>query len=150
MSEENQSGFKVTDRRLFKPDGTMREDLPAQEERQEFPPAVALPTSPAPAQERSIAPDGYLDQDDPNAMPEQTMFTEFLMGIASSAFIYLGLVEHPATGKRQVDLMAAKESIDMLSMLRDKTRGNLTSGEERFFEEILSDLRMQFVTMRKQ
>ncbi|MBK6798014.1 MAG: DUF1844 domain-containing protein [Acidobacteria bacterium] len=83
-------------------------------------------------------------------MPEQTMFTEFLMGIASSAFIYLGLVEHPATGKRQVDLMAAKESIDMLSMLRDKTRGNLTSGEERFFEEILSDLRMQFVSMRKQ
>ncbi|MBK7599162.1 MAG: DUF1844 domain-containing protein [Acidobacteria bacterium] len=83
-------------------------------------------------------------------MPEQTMFTEFLMGIASSAFIYLGLVEHPATGKRQVDLMAAKESIDMLSMLRDKTRGNLTGGEERFFEEILSDLRMQFVSMRKQ
>ena len=150
MSEENQSGFKVTDRRLFKPDGTMREDLPAQEERQELPPAIALPTSPAPAQERSIAPDGYLDQDDPNAMPEQTMFTEFLMGIASSAFIYLGLVEHPATGKRQVDLMAAKESIDMLSMLRDKTRGNLTRGEERFFEEILSDLRMQFVSMRKQ
>ncbi len=150
MSEENQSGFKVTDRRLFKPDGTMREDLPAQEERQELPPAVVLPTPPAPAQEHSIAPDGYLDENDPNAMPEQTMFTEFLMGIASSAFIYLGLVEHPATGKRQVDLMAAKESIDMLSMLRDKTRGNLTRGEERFFEELLSDLRMQFVSMRKQ
>ena len=82
-------------------------------------------------------------------MPEQTMFTEFLMGIASSAFIYLGLVEHPATGRRQVDMMAAKESIDMLVMLREKTKGNLTRGEDKFFNDLLSDLKMQFVSLRR-
>lgn len=71
------------------------------------------------------------------------------MGVASSAFIYLGLVEHPATGRRQIDLGAAKESIDMLSMLREKTKGNLTRGEERFFEDLLSDLHMQFVSIRR-
>ncbi|MBL8166807.1 MAG: DUF1844 domain-containing protein [Acidobacteria bacterium] len=77
------------------------------------------------------------------------MFTEFLMGIASSAFVYLGLVEHPATGRRQVDLMAAKESIDMLVMLREKTKGNLTRGEDRFFEDLLADLQMQFVALNR-
>lgn len=88
------------------------------------------------------------EEEDPNAMPEQTMFTEFVMGIASSAFIYLGLVEHPATGRRQVDLRAAKEAIDMLLMLREKTQGNLTRGEEKFFDDLLSDLKMQFVSLR--
>ena len=77
------------------------------------------------------------------------MFNEFLMGIASSAFIYLGLVEHPATGRRQVDMQAAKESIDMLVMLREKTKGNLTHGEENFFDDLLTDLKMQFVSMRR-
>ncbi|MBL8191251.1 MAG: DUF1844 domain-containing protein [Acidobacteria bacterium] len=83
-------------------------------------------------------------------MPEQTMFTEFVMQIASSAFIYLGLVEHPATRQRQVDMMAAKETIDLLIMLREKTNGNLSRGEERFFDELLSDLKTQFVSMRRQ
>ena len=83
-------------------------------------------------------------------MPEQTEFTEFLMRIASEAFIYLGLVEHPMTGRRQVDLQAAKESIDMLTMLRAKTEGNLTPGEARFFDELLGDLKMQFVSFRQQ
>ncbi|MBO0719278.1 MAG: DUF1844 domain-containing protein [Blastocatellia bacterium] len=77
------------------------------------------------------------------------MFTEFLMGVASSAFVYLGMVEHPATGRRQVDLGAAKESIDMLAMLRDKTKGNLTRGEEKFFTDLLSDLQLQYVSIRR-
>jgi hypothetical protein len=152
MSEENQSGFKVTDRRLFNSDGTLREEaLDLQSTATATAPAFAEPqpilTSAQPA---SAAEPSYdFPEDDPNAMPEQTMFTEFLMGVASSAFIYLGLVEHPATGRRQIDLGAAKESIDMLSMLREKTKGNLTRGEEKFFEDLLSDLRMQFVSIRR-
>jgi hypothetical protein len=87
--------------------------------------------------------------DHPGAEPEQTLFTEFLMGIASSAFVYLGLVEHPATGRRQVDPMAARESIEMLVMLRDKTKGNLTRGEEKFFNDLLADLKMQYVSLNR-
>jgi hypothetical protein len=71
------------------------------------------------------------------------------MGIASSAFVYLGLVEHPATGRRQVDPMAARESIEMLVMLRDKTKGNLTRGEEKFFNDLLADLKMQYVSLNR-
>jgi hypothetical protein len=151
MPEENQSGFKVTDRRLFNPDGTLREEALELQSTATAATTFAEPqTIPTSAQSGFAAePARDFPEDDPNAMPEQTMFTEFLMGVASSAFIYLGMVEHPATGRRQVDLGAAKESIDMLLMLREKTKGNLTRGEERFFEDLLSDLRMQFVSIRR-
>ena len=152
MAEENQGSFKVTDRRLFNPDGTLREDALIEE------PAPAPPPEPQPAvssgsaqpQRQFAAATAPEPQPEPEDMePERTMFNEFLMGIASSAFIYLGLVEHPATGRRQVDMTAAKESIDMLVMLREKTKGNLTHGEEKFFDDLLSDLKMQYVSMRR-
>jgi Domain of unknown function (DUF1844) len=159
MAEENQGSFKVTDRRLFNADGTLREDALIEEA-----PAAQTPEpqstsnsspSPGPAQSQrpfaaATAPE--LQPEPPeqeDAEPERTMFNEFLMGIASSAFIYLGLVEHPATGRRQVDMTAAKESIDMLVMLREKTKGNLTRGEEKFFDDLLTDLKMQYVSMRR-
>jgi Domain of unknown function (DUF1844) len=152
MAEENQGSFKVTDRRLFNADGTLREDALIEE------PAPAPPPEPQPAvssgsaqpqRQFAAATAPELQPEPEDAEPERTMFNEFLMGIASSAFIYLGLVEHPATGRRQVDMTAAKESIDMLVMLREKTKGNLTRGEEKFFEDLLSDLKMQYVSMRR-
>lgn len=151
MAEENQAGFKVTDRRQFNPDGTLRDEAMIQQPAAEAAPAElpsAVNSTPSPA-EPEAAPTRGFSEDDPDLMSEQTMFTEFLMGIASSAFIYLGLVEHPATGRKQINLVAAKESIDMLKMLRDKTKGNLTRGEEKFFDDLLSDLQMQFVSMRR-
>ncbi|MFN8003455.1 MAG: DUF1844 domain-containing protein [Acidobacteriota bacterium] len=150
MSDENQGGFKVTDRRLFNSDGSLRDDADISEPAPApivtpEPPAAVSAAAPAPPVPEPIP--EPLDDDD--VAHEQTMFTEFLMGIASSAFVYLGLVEHPATGRRQVDLMAAKESIDMLVMLREKTKGNLTRGEDRFFEDLLADLQMQFVALNR-
>ncbi len=146
MAEENQSAFKVTDRRLFNPDGSLRDDAHIVEE----PPPIAEPATqaqPAASPEPPPIQDEFAAEDD-GALPEQTMFTDFIMNVASSAFIYMGLVEHPGTGRRQVDMMAAKESIDVLMMLREKTNGNLSRGEEKFFDELLSDLKTQFVSMR--
>ena len=148
MADENQSAFKVTDRRLFNADGTLRDDAqipeptPVAEATPQLRPDVSATPQPPQMQEEFPA--------DEDVMPEQTMFTDFVMNIASTAFIYMGLVEHPATGRRQVDMMAAKDSIDVLMMLRDKTKGNLTPGEERFFDELLADLKTQFVSMRRQ
>jgi hypothetical protein len=152
MAEENQGNFKVTDRRLFNADGTLREDALIEEAAPAPPPEPQPAVSSGAAQPQrqfaaATAPE--LQPEPEDAEPERTMFNEFLMGIASSAFIYLGLVEHPATGRRQVDMTAAKESIDMLVMLREKTKGNLTHGEEKFFEDLLSDLKMQYVSMRR-
>lgn len=162
MAEENQSAFKVTDRRLFNADGSLRDDAeivekPAPEplpSTASTPANFAAPPPPAapgvaPARESQDAPVTDLDEGAEEGMPEQTLFNEFLMNIASSAFIYMGMVEHPATGRRQVDLPAAQESIEMLLMLREKTKGNLTPGEESFFLGLLSDLQMQFVALRQ-
>jgi len=152
MAEENQVSFKVTDRRLFNADGTLREDALIEEAApaQTPEPQPAVSSGPAQSQRQFAAATAPELQPEPEDVePERTMFNEFLMGIASSAFIYLGLVEHPATGRRQVDMTAAKESIDMLVMLREKTKGNLTRGEEKFFDDLLSDLKMQFVSMRR-
>ncbi|MFN7624676.1 MAG: DUF1844 domain-containing protein, partial [Acidobacteriota bacterium] len=108
-----------------------------------------MPESVAPPTYEAYAPEEPLEAEDPEGMPEQTLFTDFLMQMASSAFIYLGLVEHPATGRRQVNLEAAKDSIDLLDMLREKTRGNLTRGEDKLFEDLMADLKMQFVARRR-
>jgi len=155
MPEENQSNFKVTDRRLFNADGSLRDDALIEDKPPQPEPAPeASPSantgSAQPSQQFATATAPELQtEEDLEAEPEASMFNEFLMSIASSAFIYMGLVEHPATGRRQVDMMAAKESIDMLLMLREKTKGNLTRGEEKFFDDLLSDLKMQFVSMRR-
>ena len=66
-------------------------------------------------------------------------------GVASSALTHLGLMEHPATGTRQVDLRSAQQSIGMLAMLREKTRGNLTNEESAVLRSAVSNLQMAFV-----
>jgi hypothetical protein len=81
------------------------------------------------------------DDDDPAS------FTSFLMSIASNAAASLGLMEHPATGLRAVDLPLAKHWIDTLGMLQQKTRGNLTPQERQIMEGLLADMRMQFVAL---
>lgn len=151
MPEEKEGGFKVSDRRLFNPDGTLREDVLAREEAANAAPAAPGPSAPASPPQRAAepAPANAFAPPPEEEMPEATEFMEFLMGVASSAFIHLGLMEHPATGARQVDLRSAQQSIGMLAMLREKTRGNLTPEEETFFEDLLADLRMQFVALRR-
>ena len=81
---------------------------------------------------------------DPEAKGAIT-FSTFLLGLASSALIHLGITPHPETGKTTVDLEVARQTLDVLGMLREKTRGNLSADEEKFFENMLADLRLRFV-----
>jgi hypothetical protein len=85
---------------------------------------------------------GEGDPDSP-ALPIE--FNTLLLGLASTALIHLGESPHPETGKTQKDLALARQSMDLLGLLREKTRGNLTSEEEKFFENLLADLRLRFV-----
>ena len=72
-------------------------------------------------------------------------FKTFLLGLASTILIHLGEVPHPEAGNVEKDLPLARQSLDVLSLLKEKTRGNLTPDEEKFFEAMLSDLRLRFV-----
>jgi hypothetical protein len=69
------------------------------------------------------------------------------MSIASNAASSLGMIEHPVTHKRDVDLELGKHWIDVLGMLQEKTRGNLSPQEQQILEGLLSDLRMQYVSL---
>jgi hypothetical protein len=162
MSEE-QTNFKVTDRRLFNPDGTPRE-LPPEEKPPEAakpldaakpteqPSSQQSPQAAAAAQESSpstAASDQAAEEDEfeePDAR-DPASFINFMMSIASNAASAVGMMEHPVTHEREVDLELAKHWIDVLGMLQHKTRGNLSSQEQKILEGLLSDLRMQFVSL---
>jgi hypothetical protein len=76
---------------------------------------------------------------------QQIDFVTFVLSLASSAFVHMGDAPHPETGKPEENLALAKQTIDILGMLEAKTRGNLTSEEEKFLENLLADLRLRFV-----
>jgi len=72
-------------------------------------------------------------------------FSTLILSIASSAAMSLGLAPNPATHKTEKDLKMAQFHIDLLVLLRDKTRNNLIKEEEEFLNTILSDLQMKFL-----
>lgn len=124
-------GFTVTDRRSFSEggDARIREDPPT-------PPAndAAAPGTP-PA---SGAP----------TLPTVDFHT-FVLSLGSSALLHLGELEHPEVGAPQIDLPLAKHTIDILVMLEEKTRGNLTPAEEKLIGSLLYDLRLRYVEAQK-
>lgn len=78
--------------------------------------------------------------------PSPIDFYTFVLSLASSAFVHLGDAPHPETGEPlKPNLPFAQQTIDILAMLRDKTKGNLTPEEEKFMENLLMDLRLRFV-----
>lgn len=160
MSDE-QPSFKVTDRRLFKADGSLREDLPPEETTPEAAtpePAAPTPTAEAPAAAQPAAPsaepqlaeaEDELDQAPLPGEEDPASFINFVMSIASNAAAALGMMEHPVTGQRSADLQLAHHWLDILGMLQEKTKGNLHTQEQQALDGILADLRMQFVHLTR-
>ncbi len=72
-------------------------------------------------------------------------FKSFLLGLASTILIHLGEVPHPELGNVEKDVALARQSLDVLALLREKTRNNLTPDEDKFFETLLADLKLRFV-----
>jgi hypothetical protein len=93
-----------------------------------------------------FAEDDYPESDIPGA-DDPASFINFLMSIASNAAAALGMMEHPVTGERRVDPELAHHWIDVLGMLRQKTQGNLAPQEQKIFDGLLADLRMQYVSL---
>ncbi len=73
-------------------------------------------------------------------------FYTFILSLGSSVFVHLGEAPNPETGEPlPPNLPLAKQTIDLLDLLRAKTRGNLTPEEEHFLENLLTDLRLRYV-----
>ncbi len=77
-------------------------------------------------------------------LPEVS-FNGLIFSLSSSAMIYLGEVPDPGTNKKIKDLELAKHTIDTISMLKEKTKGNLTEEEEKFLDSVLADLKWRYV-----
>lgn len=77
-------------------------------------------------------------------------FATFILSLSGSAMLHIGDMPNPETGKTEKNLPFAKQSIDILEMLKEKTKGNLASDEEKLLENILYDLRMRYVNARKE
>jgi len=82
--------------------------------------------------------------------PFQVDFSTFIMSLTSSAFYHLGDMPDPSTGKKEVNLPAVQQTIDMLVMLREKTKGNLKEDEEKLIEQLIYELQVKYVAKTKE
>ena len=80
----------------------------------------------------------------------QIDFSTFIMSLTSSAFYHLGDMPDPSTGKKEVNLPAVQQTIDMLIMLREKTKGNLKEDEEKLVEQLIYELQVKYVAKTKE
>ncbi|HEX9508061.1 MAG TPA: DUF1844 domain-containing protein [Myxococcales bacterium] len=83
------------------------------------------------------------------APKEDIQFSTFLLGLASTALIHLGQSPHPEGGAPATNMVLARQSLDLLAMLREKTEGNLSAEEDKLFQDLLADLRFRFVEASK-
>lgn len=88
------------------------------------------------------------NDDDPELPPEAVPpidFTTFILSLSASVEVHLGEVPHPADGEAHVELPLARQTIDLLVLLEEKTQGNLTGEEERLLSQILTDLKLRYL-----
>jgi hypothetical protein len=136
--EHESRGFKVQDRRRFV---DTDDDAPATA------PADAAVETPS-ASVTDVAPGAGVAEDDEGAFGEMT-FSTFVMGLTTQALMHLGEIPDPVHQGVMHDLPAAKQMIDLLGILRDKTKGNLDEAEEQLLGEVLYDLRMRYVEVAR-
>jgi hypothetical protein len=135
--KEAKTDFVVKDRRIFA-DG----NLDAKEkEKQEPPPAQEKKQAAAKEPDKKAATE---KQEPPLHFPAMN-FSTFVASLNASALLHLGIIEDPSSGTRNKSLPMAKQTIDILSMLQEKTTGNLSEEEENLLKNILYDLRMMYV-----
>ena len=148
MTEQNDETFRVVDRRLFNAEGELRKDAVDQiEHEREL--GEEQPAKPAAGAEAESKDAGQAKQPAPETPPRSPAFEMVIDLIARNAVAMLGGMADPRTGQPMFDLEGAREVIDMLDALREKTRGNLAPEEERLLLEVIGSLKMTYLEMSK-
>jgi len=144
---EEQSGFKVSDKRHFTSDGEVIEGEEAT--RETSPPAEPPPEAapePPPQPEPPPPPAGQPADDElPPGSDGKVDFTHLVMSLAGTAYHALGMPDPVTKQKGAVNLPAVSQMIDLLTVLDEKTKGNLNSQEEQILTGILTELRGLYV-----
>jgi len=130
---EEEKGFVIKDRRSLDEKGDLKESPPKEKKPEEKSvKQEAGKQEPAKEQEQRIP------------LPEVS-FNSLIFSLSSSALLHLGEIQDPYTGQNKTDLPLAKHTIDLIALLKTKTKGNLTDEETKFLESVLADLRWRFV-----
>lgn len=150
-TDDEKKGFRVSDRRAFTSDGVRRDD-------EESTPAAEEPEStqqPEPekkeeASATSTGPGGGAQGDSEippsSGPPPEVGFMDLINMLVSNALMQLGDMPDPGSGESVVNLPGAQVMIALLTMLQEKTKGNLDKDEAKVLEDVLYDLRMRFLT----
>lgn len=157
MAEHKQEEtFKVVDRRLFTESGELRKEVVEQHNREEeaakkaappsVPPQVARNT---PGQSAEAPSPANPDQAVANAIEPSRNFQMLVDFLTRNVAAMLGGMADPRTGQAFLDLEGAREIIDMLDALREKTRGNLATADEDLLIEVLGSLKLTFMEVSK-
>ena len=101
-------------------------------------------------QQTKDSPEQKTPADGEQAESFQVDFSTFIMSLTSSAFYHLGDMPDPTTGKKEVNLPAVQQTIDMLIMLREKTKGNLKEDENKLLEQLIYELQVKYVAKTKE
>jgi len=127
--------LKVTDRRSFTSEGERRSPVTDQE-----------PSDPGNSQAPPVKGESFemRPQPEPPSAKQAVDFGSFILSLTSTAFIHLGEMEDPMTHTRQVQLDAARQMIDIIDMLRAKTKGNLDPQESELIDQVLYELKMRY------
>jgi hypothetical protein len=156
--------IKVTDKRIFTPEGEIREEF--RKEIKPSEPSFTRLEEPAPAEtEKSEPKPAQQPPQHPEAGPPPggerrrtladkgqnpgTEFANFIEPLIAQAYMSLGMLRNPYSAKPAIDTGAARQMIEILTMLRDKTNGNLTPEEEDFLSAHLGELKLAFVQRTK-
>ena len=149
--DKSDSSFRVIDRRLFTEEGELRPEAQEQVQREKEAPAAeasknAASPSAAPAG-KTAAPAAPAEE---KPVPARSPYFDLLVrSLANQAAMLLTGIQDPTTGQTMVDIEGAREVIDMLDALREKTRGNLAPEEDKMLAEMLGSLKFSYLEMSK-
>ena len=158
LSESKQDeSFKVVDRRLFTPEGEFRKEVAEQQDRErDAPPASGAMSAPSAESAagasagKSATPSVMSAAAPPADAPLRSpVFENLIRSLGQNAAMLLGGYADPRTGQPVLDLEGAREMIDMLDVLREKTRGNLAPEEDTLLLDVLGNLKLAFMEMAK-
>jgi len=144
VSEHKEEGFKVIDRRPFTAEGDIRREVVEEQEREAKREEV---------KEKAVAQaaaDAKAAANPPAETPKKlAAFENLIRMIGSNAAMVLGAYADPRTGEPVIDPDAARELIDMLDALREKTKGNLAPEEDGMLLDLLGKLKMTYLEISK-
>lgn len=145
MSDDANAGFKVKDKRRFDAEGKPREEGGEGKEGQGSKPEASKPSENEGKESiKNIDGSTVRDADEQQAYASID-FSSFVMSLATQALMQLGEMQGPEGMNIPIDKQAAKQTIDIIAMLEEKTKGNLEDQERRLLDEILHNLRISFV-----